>query len=120
MQGIDFDEAIRLHNAWRRQFMNAFARGSYADMPLSDHQGCTFGYHFAAADDTTRALPAFQAMVKAHTRFHALASEIQDLNYNGMADSADLMLPELADISHQLAELFDDLRSLQRERRDAA
>mgnify|MGYP000011041301 FL=1 len=115
MQGIDFDEAIRLHNTWRRQFMNAFARGSYADMPLSDHQGCTFGYAMAAADDKSRALPQFQALIKAHTRFHALASEIQELSSNGMADAADLMLPELADVSHHLANLFDDLRTLQRE-----
>jgi hypothetical protein len=117
MQGIDFDEAIRLHNAWRRQFMNAFAHGSYADMPLSDHQGCMFGYAIAAADDPSRALPAFQALIKAHARFHAIAGEIQDLSRNGMADAADLMLPELADISHQLASLFDELRTLQREKR---
>ena len=117
MQGIDFDEAIRLHNGWRRQFMNAFARGSYADMPLSDHQGCMFGYAIAAADDASRALPQFQALIKAHTNFHALASEIQELSSNGMAEDADLMLPELSDASHRLANLFDALRSLQREKR---
>ena len=98
MLGIDFDEAIRLHNAWRRQFMNAFAYGSYAD-------------------DASRALPQFQALIKTHTRFHALASEIQELSSNGMADAADLMLPQLADESHRLANLFDELRALQRERR---
>ena len=117
MQGIDFDEAIRLHNAWRRQFMNAFAYGSYADMPLSDHQGCMFGYAIAAADDTSRALPQFQSLIKTHTRFHALASEIQELSSNGMADAADLMLPELADESHRLASLFDELRARQRDNR---
>jgi len=117
MQGIDFDEAIRLHNTWRRQFMNAFARGSYADMPLSDHQGCMFGYAIAAADDTSRALPQFQALIKAHTRFHSLASEIQELSSNGMADAADLMLPELSDVSHRLANLFDELRAMQRDGR---
>ena len=114
MQGIDFDEAIRLHNTWRRQFMNAFAHGSYADMPLSDHQGCMFGYAIAAADDVSRALPPFQALIRSHARFHALASEIQELSSNGMADSADLILPELADESHRLASLFDELRSIQR------
>jgi hypothetical protein len=117
MQGIDFDEAIRLHNAWRRQFMNAFAHGSYADMPLSDHQGCMFGYAIAAADDASRALPLFQSLIKAHTRFHALAGDIQELSSNGMASAADLMLPELADTSHRLASLFDELRTLQRDNR---
>ena len=117
MQGIDFDEAIRLHNGWRRQFMNAFARGSYADMPLSDHQGCMFSYAIAAADDASRALPQFQALIKAHSRFHALASEIQELSSNGMAEDADLMLPELSDASHRLANLFDELRALQRDKR---
>ena len=116
MQGIDFDEAIRLHNTWRRQFMNAFARGSYAAMPLSDHQGCMFGYAIAAADDVSRALPQFQALIRSHARFHTLASEIQELSSNGMAEDADLMLPELSDASHRLANLFDELRSLQREK----
>ena len=117
MQGIDFDEAIRLHNGWRRQFMNAFARGSYADMPLSDHQGCMFGYAIAAADDASRALPQFQALIRAHSSFHALASEIQELSRNGMAEDADLILPELSDASHRLANLFDELRTIPRERR---
>jgi len=117
MQGIDFDEAIRLHNAWRRQFMNAFAQRSYADMPLSDHQGCMFGYAIAAADDASRAQRQFQSLIQTHTRFHALASEIQELSSNGMASAADLMLPELADVSHRLANLFDELRTLQRDGR---
>ena len=114
MQYIDFDEAIRLHNAWRRQFMNAFAHGSYADMPHSDHRGCMLGYTLAATDDGARALPQFQALIAAHTRFHAIANEIQELSSNGMADSADLMLPELTDQSHRLASLFDELRAMQR------
>ena len=117
MLGMDFDEAPRLHNTWRRQFMNAFARGSYADMPLSDHQGCMFGYAIAAADDASRKLPQFQALIRSHTRFHALASEIQELSSNGLAEDADLMLPDLADASHLLANLFDELRELQRTRR---
>ena len=117
MQGIDFDEAIRLHNTWRRQFMNAFAQGSYAAMPLSDHQGCMFGYAIAAADDASRALPQFQALIRSHARFHALASDIQELSSNGMGEDADLLLPELSDESHRLASLFDELRALQRERR---
>ena len=116
MQGIDFDEAIRLHNTWRRQFMNAFARGNYAAMPLSDHQGCMFGYAIAAADDASRALPQFQTLIRSHARFHALASDIQELSSNGMADDADLLLPELSDESHRLANIFDELRAIQREK----
>ena len=115
MQKIDFDEAIRLHNAWRRQFMNAFAYGSYADMPLSDHRGCMLGYAMAATDDATRALPQFQQLIVAHARFHSIANEIQDLSSNGMADAADLMLPELTDQSHRLANLLDELRAMQRD-----
>jgi hypothetical protein len=34
-----------------------------------------------------------------------------------MADAADLMLPQLADESHRLANLFDELRAVQRDRR---
>lgn len=117
MQNIDFDEAIRLHNEWRRQFMNAFAYGSYADMPLSGHRSCMLSYAMAAADDASRAEPLFRALITAHARFHAIANEIQDLSSNGMADSADLMLPELTDQSHRLASLFDELRSIQREKR---
>ena len=31
MKRIDIDSAIRLHTQWRRQFLNAFAGGDYAD-----------------------------------------------------------------------------------------
>ena len=41
MERIDIDGAIRLHNQWRRQFLNAFAGGDYAEMPLSEHRSCT-------------------------------------------------------------------------------
>jgi hypothetical protein len=34
-----------------------------------------------------------------------------------MANAADLMLPELSDVSHRLANLFDELRGLQRDSR---
>ena len=32
MKRIDIDSAIRLHTQWRRQFLNAFADGAYADV----------------------------------------------------------------------------------------
>lgn len=115
MQTIDFDEAIRLHNTWRRQFMNAFAQGSYADMPLSGHRACELAAALARASGPLTGLPQFQALLAAHDRFHAIANEIIDLSSNGMADTADLMLPELADQSHRLASLFDELRSAQQE-----
>lgn len=113
MQKINFDEAIRLHNTWRRQFMTAFAAGSYADMPLSDHRGCTLGQALAAATGAAAEQPEFQRLIAVHKRFHAIANEILELSVNGMADSADLMLPELADQSHRLANLLDELRSEQ-------
>lgn len=40
MKRIDIDAAIRSHNQWRRQFLNAFAGGDYVDMPLSEHRSC--------------------------------------------------------------------------------
>ena len=114
MDQIDFDNAIRLHNHWRRQFMNAFAAGSYADMPLSDHRGCTLADALKNAPATLTASPQFQQLLETHRRFHVIADEVVDLSRNGMADAADLMLPELAEKSFQLASLFDELRELQR------
>ena len=114
MNPIDFDNAIRLHNAWRRQFMNAFAAGSYAEMPLSGHRGCQLAEALAAAPPTLAALPQLQQLIAVHARFHALANEIIELSDNGLADAADLMLPELAEQSFQLAGLLDELRDLQR------
>ena len=116
MPTIDFDEAIRLHNTWRRQFMNAFAQGSsYADMPLSGHRGCQLGSLLTRATGPCTALPQFGELKAVHERFHAIANEIMELAANGLASSADLMLPELSDQSHRLANLFDELRSAQRD-----
>ncbi|RKT50832.1 hypothetical protein DFR40_2767 [Azonexus fungiphilus] len=101
MTRIDIDEAIRLHHKWRRQFLNAFAGGSYADMPLSEHRSCTLA---CAAGQ----LPA--AVLELDRRFHLLADEIVDLSNNGLSDSADLLLPELNEAEHQLAAALDQLR----------
>lgn len=114
MNRISFDDAIRLHNGWRRQFMNAFAAGSYADMPLSDHRGCMLAEALAQAEGPCIELPQFKQLIEVHARFHAIANEILELSKNGMAAAADLMLPELADQSHRLAGLFDELRDCQR------
>lgn len=110
MKRIDIDGAIRLHTLWRRQFLNAFAGGNYADMPLSEHRGCTLdGALAAAAGDYTRQAD-WQALLCAHDRFHALANEIVSLSHNGLSDQADLLLPELTEASHQLVAQLDKLR----------
>ena len=110
MKRIDIDEAIRLHNKWRRQFLNAFAGGSYADMPLSEHRSCTLGATFAACQ-CTAGTPEVPASLHAlHDRFHDLANEIVDLSQNGLGDSADLLLPELNEVEHQLVAALDELR----------
>ncbi len=103
MTGIDIDSAIRLHTQWRRQFLNAFADGAYADMPLSEHRGCTLASALQHAD--------VAPLVAAHDRFHALANEIIELSNNGLGDSADLLLPELNEASHQLVNQLDQLRA---------
>ena len=115
MQDINFDEEIRLHNQWRRQFMNAFAAGSYAEMPLSGHRGCTLSTALMAASGPCASLPIVRLLIVEHERFHALCKEILDLSENGMAEDADLMLPELADASHRLVGLLDEMRSCQRD-----
>ena len=109
MKRIDLDEMIRLHNMWRRQFVNAFAGGNYADMPLSGHRACTFDADLATLSDD--AVPGGKAALQAiHRQFHALASEILELSENGMADAADLLVPELTEASHQLMGRLDELR----------
>ena len=104
MKRVDIDEAIRLHNTWRRQFLNAFAGGNYADMPLSEHRGCMLDRLLAnqAGVSTT--------LIEAHQRFHDLANEIVELSQNGLGDSADLLLPELNETAHQLVAALDQLR----------
>lgn len=108
MQRIDIDRAIRLHTQWRRQFMNAFAGGDYADMPLSEHRSCTLNQAFNSAQGSIAS--EFASLRSIHDRFHMLANEIVDLSNNGLGDSADLLLPELNEASHQLVGELDKLR----------
>jgi hypothetical protein len=97
MTRFDIDAAIRAHQYWRRQFINAFAGGDYADMPLSEHRGCALATGNAEAEAI-------------HRRFHALADEIIALSNNGLGDEADLLLPELSEAAHQLVAALDRLR----------
>jgi hypothetical protein len=107
MKRIDIDGAIRLHTLWRRQFMNAFAGGDYADMPLSEHRGCTLAQALANVEGAD-----MRQLVTIHDRFHAIANDIIDLSNNGLGDSADLLLPELNEASHLLVGQLDKLREL--------
>jgi hypothetical protein len=110
MTSIDIDAAIRSHNYWRRQFLNAFAGGGYADMPLSEHRGCTLGKALLDVGADHGGTPAWRDLLRAHDRFHQIAGEIIELAGNGLADEADLLLPELSEASHQLAAALDGLR----------
>jgi hypothetical protein len=110
MKRIDIDEAIRQHNKWRRQFLNAFAGGNYADMPLSEHRCCTLGRRLTACREQQPALGDLQSLVTVHDHFHDLANEIVDLSQNGLGDSADLLLPELNEGAHLLVAALDGLR----------
>ncbi|PKO89793.1 MAG: hypothetical protein CVU18_03035 [Betaproteobacteria bacterium HGW-Betaproteobacteria-12] len=109
MTRIDIDGAIRLHNHWRRQFINAFAGGDYADMPLSEHRGCTLesclSPEVAAGNNSILA-----ALLAADRHFHALANEIIDLSNNGLGDSADLLLPDLNEAAHRVIDRLGDAR----------
>lgn len=110
MERIDIDGAIRLHNQWRRQFLNAFAGGDYAEMPLSEHRGCTLARALSEARGDYAESADYKQLVAIHDRFHALANDIVDLSNNGLGDSADLLLPELNEASHQLVGQLDKLR----------
>lgn len=110
MKRIDIDGAIRSHIQWRRQFLNAFAGGDYADMPLSEHRGCTLAAALAKAQGAVVEHPAFACLIATHDRFHQLATEIVDLSNNGQGNAADLLLPELNEASHQLVGQLDKLR----------
>lgn len=110
MQRIDIDSAIHLHTQWRRQFMNAFAGGDYADMPLSEHRGCTLGKVLSEASSAPSNSADFRQLITIHDCFHRLANEIVELSNNGLGDSADLLLPELNEASHQLVGKLDKLR----------
>lgn len=111
MTRIDIDGAIRLHNHWRRQFINAFAGGDYADMPLSEHRGCILesclSQEVAEGNNSVLA-----ALIAADRHFHALANEIIDLSNNGLGDSADLLLPDLNEAAHRVIDRLGDARGL--------
>ena len=111
MKRIDIDSAIRLHNQWRRQFLNAFAGGDYADMPLSEHRCCSLEVELTprVAEGNNSVLAALLA---ADRHFHALANEIIDLSNNGLGDSADLLLPDLNEAAHRLIAHLDDARTV--------
>jgi len=113
MTRIDIDAAIRLHNHWRRQFINAFAGGAYADMPLSEHRGCTLASALKKAECTAAASVVVQQLLAIDKQFHRLAKDIVELSNNGLRDSADLLLPELSEASHQLVVHLDQLRACQ-------
>ena len=51
MKRIDIDSAIKSHTQWRRQFLNAFAGGNYADMPLSAHRSCMLAITLSKVED---------------------------------------------------------------------
>lgn len=108
MQRIDIDSAIRLHTQWRRQFLNAFAGGNYADMPLSEHRGCTLA---AILNEVQGGTADYRQLVVVHDRFHALANEIVELSNNGLGDCADLLLPELNEASYLLVAELDNIRT---------
>jgi hypothetical protein len=111
MTQIDIDGAIRSHNYWRRQFINAFAGGDYADMPLSEHRCCTLesclSQEVAAGNNSILA-----ALLAADRHFHVLANEIIDLSNNGLGDSADLLLPDLNEAAHRVIDRLGDARNL--------
>ena len=103
MKRIDIDSAIRLHTQWRRQFLNAFAGGNYADMPLSAHRSCMLAITLSKAE----------GIDKESATYRQLTNEILELSNNGLADCADLLLPELNEASHQLVGQLDKLRLVQ-------
>lgn len=111
MKRIDIDGAIRSHTQWRRQFLNAFAGGDYADMPLSEHRACTLALALGEARGSAVESADFRQLIAVHDRFHALADDIVDLSNNGLGDAADLLLPELNEASHQLVTQLDKLRA---------
>ncbi|MDP3637852.1 MAG: CZB domain-containing protein [Azonexus sp.] len=113
MTRIDIDGAIRLHNHWRRQFINAFAGGNYADMPLSEHSSCTLAKALADISGAAAETSDYRELIAIHQRFHGLANDIVDLSNNGLGDAADLLLPELNEASHQLVGQLDKLRAAQ-------
>ena len=113
MKRIDIDAAIRSHNQWRRQFLNAFAGGDYVDMPLSEHRSCLLSLQLGRLRERHAGNAVYQALLAADERFHDLANEVIELSNNGMASTADLLLPELNEAAHQLIAQLDAFRPLQ-------
>ena len=111
MKETDIDNAIRQHVYWRRQFLNAFADGEYADMPLSEHRGCMLSFQIRRSLKAGQNLLGHEAVLKADQSFHDLANEIIDLSSNGLRDSADLLLPELTEASYRLIQSLDSMRT---------
>lgn len=111
MERIDIDSAIRAHNQWRRQFLNAFAGGDYADMPLSEHRSCTLE-RALSANVAEGGNSILAALLAADRHFHALANEIVDLSQNGLGDSADLLLPDLNEAAHRVIARLEEARSV--------
>lgn len=110
MTGIDIDDAIQAHTRWRRQFLNAFAGGSYADMPLSEHRGCRLVEQLDALGGRAAGFAGLDKLREAHRRFHDLANEIRELSNNGLGSAADLLLPELSESAYQLLDQLGRLR----------
>ncbi len=111
MKEIDIDNAIRQHVYWRRQFLNAFADGEYADMPLSEHRGCMLAFQIRRALKNGQVLSGHEVVLKEDESFHDLANEIIDLSNNGLGHSADLLLPQLTEASYRLIQSLDHLRT---------
>ena len=111
MKRIDIDNAIKSHTQWRRQFLNAFAGGNYADMPLSAHRSCMLAITLNKAEGIDKESATYRQLTIEHDRFHSLANEIVELSNNGLGDCADLLLPELNEASHQLVGQLDNFRA---------
>lgn len=112
MKHTDIDSAIKNHIRWRRQFLNAFAGGDYADMPLSEHRSCGLAKTLDEVQGELSLSADFQLLISLHKRFHTLANEVVELSNNGMASSADLLLPELNETTHQLNAQLDKMREI--------
>jgi hypothetical protein len=113
MQRVDIDAEISAHNKWRRQFLNAFAAGNYAEMPLSDHRGCVLGETLNTLRQSGATFEHLPGLLRAHLRFHSIANDVVELSQNGLRDDADLILPQLTDASYQLVAMLDRLRDWQ-------
>jgi len=96
------------HRAWAAA-IEAFLRGESTFEPrLSRHQ-CQFGAWLYAEGPAGRSsLPAFQAIVAAHWRIHALAAGIVKFHTQGRTAEGLARLGELKDLVDKLADLLND------------